>query len=143
MTRKMDSHSTPIPMAISPSGEVLGLTLGGPPADVLRIDDAIIVRLELAGARAEDLRVWAGAGEVVVRGMRRDPLGDRARRIDQMEIAFGPFERTITLPEPVLADEARARLHLGLLEIELPVAHRYREPMAQPIVALIVLSESS
>jgi HSP20 family protein len=143
MARKIDSYSTPIPMAISPSAEALGLTLGGPAADVLRIDDTIIVRLELAGARAEDLRVWAGAGEVVVRGMRRDPLGDHPRRIDQMEIAFGPFERSITLPEPVLADEAQARLYLGLLQIELPVAHPRHEPVSQSIVALIVLSESS
>lgn len=130
-------------MPIAPSGEGAGLLLGEPPADVLRIGNLIVVRFELAGARAEDLHVWAGAGEVVVRGVRRDPLGDHARRIHQMEIPFGFFERTITLPEPVLADEAEARLHLGLLQVELPVAHPHHEPLGRSIVAIVVLGEPS
>lgn len=142
MTRKLEPYTPSIPLAISQSGEGMGLSLGGPPADVLRIDDMIVVRLEIAGTRPEDLRVWAGAGEVVVRGVRRDPLGDRSRRIHQMEIPFGLFERTIALPEPVLADEAEARLHLGLLQIELPVAHPENEPLCRSIVAILVLSES-
>jgi HSP20 family protein len=143
MSRKFDPYTPSIPLAIAWNGEEMGLAMCGPPADVLRIDDLIVVRLELAGARPEDLRVWAGAGEVVVRGMRRDPLGDRARRIVQMEIPFGPFERTIALPEPVLADEAEARLHLGLLQIELPVARPQHEPLGRSIVAIIVLGEST
>jgi HSP20 family protein len=132
-----------VPMPIALSGEAAGLLLGEPPADVLRIDDLIVVRFEIAGARPEDLRVWAGAGEVVVRGVRRDPLGDHARRIHQMEVPFGPFERTITLPEPVLADEAVARLHLGLLQITIPVAYPRQEPLERSIVAIVVLGETT
>lgn len=130
-------------MPVALSAEGAGMLLGEPPADVLRIDDLIVVRFELAGARPEDLGVWAGAGEVVVRGMRRDPLGDHARRIHQMEIPFGPFERTIALPEPVLADEAEARLNLGLLQITLPVAHARHEPRERAVVAIVVLGETS
>lgn len=130
-------------MAIASCADAAGLLVGEPPADVLRIDDLIVVRFELAGARPEDLHVWAGPGEVVVRGVRRDPLGDHARRIFQMEVPFGPFERTIALPEPVLADEAVARLHLGLLQVELPVAHPHHEPLGRSIVAIVVLAESS
>jgi HSP20 family protein len=129
-------------MPVVLSGEVAGLLLGEPPADILRIDDLIIVRFEIAGARPEDLRVWAGAGEVVVRGVRRDPLGEHARRIHQMEVPFGPFERTIVLPEPVLADEAEARLNLGLLQITIPVAHPREAPLERSIVAIVVLGEN-
>ena len=78
-----------------------------------------------------------------MRGIRREPLGDHARRIHQMEIPFGPFERTVALPEPVRADEAEARLDRGLLQVALPVAHPHHEPAGRSVVAIVILAESS
>lgn len=93
-----------------------------PPTDVFRTDDAVVVRLELPGVRVEDVQVRISGGELIVWGHRRPPVGPRPRRIDRMEIAFGPFERLVPLPEPVVADSAHAELGDGLLEVILPLA---------------------
>lgn len=93
-----------------------------PPTDVLLADGLIVVRLELAGARPSDVRARVDEAELVVWGQRPAPSGPQPRRIDRMEIAFGPFERVVPLPEPVLPEEARATLADGLLEVVLPLA---------------------
>ncbi|HEV3168547.1 MAG TPA: Hsp20/alpha crystallin family protein [Isosphaeraceae bacterium] len=101
---------------------VRALPVWEPPADVLVVDETVVVRLELAGTAAEAIHVHAAATEVIVAGIRRDPMGVAPRRIDRMEIAFGPFERTVPLPCSVDPDRARAHLADGLLEIALPLA---------------------
>ena len=57
---------------------------------------------------------------MVVSGVRRDPMDPSPRRVDRMEIVFGPFEQTIPLPSAVNPDRARVRLTDGLLVIALP-----------------------
>lgn len=99
-----------------------GLPVWTPPTDVLLADDGVVVRVELAGTEARDIQVRASDSELIVSGSRRDPIGTRPRRIDRMEIAFGPFERVIPLPALVVAENARAHLRGGLLEVILPLA---------------------
>jgi HSP20 family protein len=120
-----DAEASPS-IAQAPSDPAVAVTAGRPlwepPTDVLVTDEAVIVRLELAGTAPGDIKVRAAAGEVIISGLRRDPLGPARRRIDRMEIAFGPFERIVPLPCPVGAERAYARLADGLLEISLPLA---------------------
>jgi HSP20 family molecular chaperone IbpA len=98
------------PAALEPaSGIRARLPLWDPPTDVLVTEEAVVVRVNLAGTTPNDIRVRAALGEVVVSGVRRDPLAPARRRIDRMEIAFGP-------------DRAWARLSDGLLEINLPLS---------------------
>ncbi len=85
-----------------------------------------------------EIRVQTTAHELTVSGVRRDPLGPRPRRIDRMEIAFGPFERVIPLPVPVLADAARACLDKGLLEVVLPLAE---SPVLHSLTVEVVLTD--
>lgn len=119
-----------------------GVALWVPPADVVRTEDEVIVRLELAGTAPGDVRVRATEHELSVAGLRREPPGPRARRIDRMEIAFGPFERTIALPAPVRPEAASARLADGLLEVILPLADPPHSPPRSGILITIVLSQN-
>jgi HSP20 family protein len=91
----------------------------------------LIVRLELAGTATESIHIRISDTELIVAGTRRDPLRPGLRRIDRMEIPFGPFERIIPLPAPVVVDESRAHLADGFLEIELPLAE---VPMPRALV---------
>jgi HSP20 family protein len=86
----------------------------------------VVVRVELAGTEPRDIHVRATDSQLIVGGARRDPTGSRPRRIDRMEIAFGPFERIIPLPALVVAENARASLRGGLLEVVLPLASAQR-----------------
>jgi HSP20 family protein len=109
-----------------------------PPTDVIVGDDEVVVRVELAGTRPEDLEVRASPTELVVAGVRREPAGPRPRRIDRMEIAFGPFDRSIPLPAPVLPEMARARLADGLLEVALPLAEPHRPAPRGGMIVIIL-----
>lgn len=108
-----------------------------PPADVVVTDDAVIVRVELAGVAARDIQVQAGETELSVAGLRREWSGPRPRRIDCMEIARGRFQRTIPLPAAVDARDAVGRLAEGLLEVVLPLAEQPEHP-AEGLVLVVI-----
>jgi HSP20 family protein len=96
-----------------------------PAVDIHETDGQIIVKMELAGARSEDLQVSLSADDRVltVRGMRTEGQGDRERRVrcHQLEIYFGPFERAIGLPGvPVDREKIAATYRDGFLQITLP-----------------------
>lgn len=97
-----------------------------PPVDVYETHDALKIKVELAGARKEDIQVElsADARSVIVRGLRLDGERDEGERtvFHQMEIYTGPFEREVTLPTNILVnrDEVRATYQDGFLVITLP-----------------------
>jgi HSP20 family protein len=115
-------------VGLAEAGWAVAVAAGSPSTDVLRTEDAVVVRVELAGARAADVQVRATEGELAVRGVRRPPAGHAPRQIDRMEIAFGPFERVVPLPDRVVPEAARAQLADGLLEVVLPLARPEPEP---------------
>jgi HSP20 family protein len=94
-----------------------------PAIDVYRGEDprAFTVVVELAGVDAEDVEVATAGNTLVIRGVRRR---GRHQRVVHMEIDYGPFERRISLPDPVDADAAQAAYHHGLLVVTLPIAER-------------------
>ena len=91
-----------------------------PPTDLFEADDAIVVRVEIAGMREEDFDVALENNALMVSGMRAD-LPDR-RAYHQMEIRFGKFATSVALPVPVNVETARAEYKNGFLTVTLPKA---------------------
>lgn len=97
-----------------------------PNVDVYETRDAVRVKVELAGVRAECIQVeLTGDGKaLVVRGTREDERSEAMDRIlfHQMEIYLGPFERVVSLPPGVHVDRDRiTALHRdGFLLVTLP-----------------------
>lgn len=89
-----------------------------PDVDVFETEEAFVVRAELAGVRRGELRVTVDGDRLRIRGM-RDGEGRRAVRLHQMEIATGPFERSLRIPEDVDRDQVSAHLEDGLLTVTL------------------------
>lgn len=129
-TRVPYPEGTDARVDLAEAGWTVAVAAWSPPTDVLRTDDAVVVRVELAGAGAAGVQVRATEGELTVWGVRRPPAGLVPRQIDRMEIAFGPFERVIPLPERVIPESAQAQIADGLLEVVLPLAAP--EPEAHP-----------
>ncbi len=88
--------------------------------DIFETDDEVIVRLEMAGVRGENLRVNVDADVLRIRGVRKTPDASAVRRLHQMEIAFGPFETQVRLGIPFDREGVSAHLEDGLLEVRLP-----------------------
>ena len=64
-----------------------------PAMDVFETDDAVVVRLEIAGVRGEDLKVQVDGELLRVSGVRRVPTSPKARRLHRMELAFDRMTR--------------------------------------------------
>ncbi len=91
-----------------------------PGIDVFETEKALVVRVELAGVRRDDLRVSVDAGVLRIAGFRRLPGGEEVRSLHQMEIAFGPFERSIRISVPFERERVAAHLEDGFLNVTLP-----------------------
>ena len=110
-----------------------------PAIDVYETDAEIVVLIELAGIKEDEVEVTVFPREqkgvfksgdpirltednniLVVRGDRKDIKQGIKRTYSQMEIMWGPFERDIVLPANVNVDQVRAMYIDGFLEIILP-----------------------
>jgi HSP20 family protein len=93
-----------------------------PNVDCIRSDDppALHVIVELPGVDPASLKVVAADHVLVVAGVRHRP--PVAGRYQQMELEYGPFQRRISLDEPIDTANATARYEQGLLTVVLPVA---------------------
>lgn len=88
--------------------------------DIFETDDEVVVRLEMAGVRGENLRVNVDENVLRIRGVRTIPDATGVRRLHQMEIAFGPFETHVRLGIPFDREGVSAHLEDGLLDVRLP-----------------------
>jgi HSP20 family protein len=87
---------------------------------VYEVDDEIIVRIEVAGLRENDLAITIEGQYLIIQGIRPDIPEKRAYH--QMEIPFGQFSLEIDLPSPVEPGMAQANYRDGFLRIRLPKA---------------------
>ena len=92
-----------------------------PPTDEYEMDDAYIVRVEIAGMREDDFEASFENDTLFISGIRPD-LHER-RAYHQMEIHFGKFAITIGIPGPVDVELAVAEYKDGFLTVTLPKAN--------------------
>jgi HSP20 family protein len=91
-----------------------------PAIDVYETDNDVVVLVELAGAKEDEIEVIVHGQVLIVRGERRDIKQGIKRTYSQMEILWGPFERNITLPAAVDVNQIKAFYERGFLEVILP-----------------------
>jgi len=91
-----------------------------PPADMYELENAVVVRLEIAGMRENDFSIQLNGRILSVRGSRQD-IAER-RAYHQMEIRFGEFSIELELPFHIETDQIQAMYNNGFLKIVLPKA---------------------
>jgi HSP20 family protein len=91
-----------------------------PPTDVFVTDDAVIVRVEIAGMRNGEFSITFEDHTLTIRGSRPDQPERRAYH--QMEIRFGEFRTDVGLHWPVDTDKIDAEYRDGFLRVMLPHA---------------------
>ena len=90
-----------------------------PDVDVFETEKDVVVRVEIAGVRSEDLRVSIDGEVLRINGVRAAHDGSEVVRLHQMEIASGPFERRVRIPVAFDRDRVHAHLADGLLTVTL------------------------
>ena len=97
-----------------------GQTHWVPNTDVYVADETLVIKVELAGMRREDLELAIEGGRLIITGRRPD--GGRAPgcKFLVMEINYGSFECVIEVPPEYTLGEARAAYQNGFLRVDVP-----------------------
>ena len=69
-----------------------------PRADVYRVHDGWLVKLELAGVRPDEIRLVTEGDTLLVQGTRRDEHCHQGMGCHCMEISYSRFQRVLELP---------------------------------------------
>jgi HSP20 family protein len=91
-----------------------------PNTDVYATDGGLVIKVELAGMRKEDLELTIEGSRLKINGHRPD--GCRAPKCHflVMEISYGAFETVIELPPGYDLDRAKAAYQNGFLRVDVP-----------------------
>jgi HSP20 family protein len=95
-----------------------------PNTDVFETEDHLVVKMELAGIRKDDIEITLDGRVLIVRGMRPDPCRHHRCTFRQMEVDYGHFERRLVIPKTIDGSRVRAQYHNGFLHIDLPKAQK-------------------
>lgn len=88
--------------------------------DVFKDDGDIVVQSTIAGATAADIDISILNDMVTIRGTRSPDMKVRPDDYFYQELYWGPFSRSIILPEEVDAEGAKASMKNGILTVRLP-----------------------
>ncbi len=94
--------------------------VGWPALDMAEEDDAIMVRMDLPGLRAEDLDIEISGNRLTVRGERADEWSDTVQGIHRRERRSGRFERSVELPAHADREKIEAKFKEGILTLRIP-----------------------
>lgn len=89
-----------------------------PTADIFARGRNIVIRVELAGVRREDVDITLSGGVLTVSGERGEELDEQEEvTFYTRERFYGAFRRSMNLPEDVNENQISASFQDGMLEI--------------------------
>jgi len=91
-----------------------------PNTDVYVTDPGLVIKVELAGIRREDLEITVEGSRITISGQRPDCCRSPGCRFLMMEINYGHFETVIDLPPGYDLGRAKAAYQNGFLRIDVP-----------------------
>lgn len=99
------------------AGESVGWS---PACDIFEDEDSMTLRFELAGVDPKDVEVRFENGVLTLKGERKLPNEDKRENYHRVELAYGTFTRSFSLPGTVDAEKIRAEAKNGILAVTLP-----------------------
>jgi HSP20 family protein len=81
-----------------------------------------ICRVSLPGVEPKDVQIHAQGNMLTIRGERKFTRNTKELDLLFQEMAYGKFERVLTLPEGVLTEKLVAEYNNGVLELTAPIA---------------------
>jgi len=95
-----------------------------PNTDVYTTDTGLVVKVELAGMKSENLEITVEGHRLRISGSRPDVCRAHKCNFLVMEISYGPFESVLELPPGYDLSQAKAIYVNGFLRIDVPLAHQ-------------------
>jgi HSP20 family protein len=110
--------------AMRPSGESVGWT---PACDVFEDEEGVALRFELAGVEPKDVDIRFENGVLTLKGERKLEKEEKRENYHRVELAYGTFTRSFSLPGTIDAEKIKAESKNGVLTVHLP-----KKPEAKP-----------
>ena len=95
-----------------------------PAIDVAEEEDAIVVRAEIPGCKAEDIDISVYGNTLTISGEKKLSEEKKEKGYYHVESTYGSFRRELTLPTDVDRDKIDATCKDGVLSITLPKAEK-------------------
>jgi HSP20 family protein len=105
-----------------------------PNTDVYTTDTGLVIKVELAGMRREDLELTVQGTRLRISGHRPDGCRTSKCTFLIMEINYGPFESVIELPPGYDLQQAKAAYQNGFLRVDVP-------PQDAPAIRTVPISD--
>lgn len=107
-----------------------------PNTDVYLTDGGLVIKVELAGMRREDLDLTVEGNQLRISGVRHDACREAQCKFILMEINYGSFESVIDLPPGYDPGNAKAAYQNGFLRVDVPLlSPAAAQPFSVPIDA--------
>ena len=92
--------------------------------DVYKDGGDIVIRSTIAGATSDDIDISILDDMVTIRGTRQPDSKTPPSDYYYQELYWGPFSRSIILPEEVDSEAAKASMKNGILTVRLPTMEK-------------------
>ena len=101
------------------------------PLDVTETDDAYVVKASLPGLNPDDLEITFIDNTLTLKGEVKPDQEVEKSRYCLQERWYGPFHRSITLPDKVMGEKIEAQYQAGVLTLHLPKSEEIRPKRIQ------------
>ena len=99
------------------AGESVGWT---PACDIYEDGEEIVVRADLAGVESKDVDIRFENGVLTLKGERKLEKQDKRENYHRLELSYGTFTRSFSLPATIDVEKILAESKQGVLSIHLP-----------------------
>ncbi len=106
-----------------------------PPIECKQLEGKFVISAELPGLKKEDLKVEVADDFVILEGERKQEYKQEKEGFYRTERNYGRFYRSIALPEGAQAEQIKAELSNGVLEVTIPVSQLKAKVRQIPIEA--------
>lgn len=98
-----------------------------PHVDVVDRDNEIFVKAELPGVDKDDVEITMTGNSVTIKGSTKAEEKEEKGNYHRCEISQGSFSRTVSLPDEVDTNKAKAKFKHGVLKLTIPKVKKSKQ----------------
>lgn len=102
------------------NGNGLSPALISPSVDLSETDDAVQIRMDVPGMKADEIDIEVSGNSIRIRGEHQEEKEEKGKTFHRIERRRGSFARTLALPAAVKEGKVVAEYKDGVLSINLP-----------------------
>ncbi|MBN1517404.1 Hsp20/alpha crystallin family protein [Candidatus Sumerlaeota bacterium] len=111
----------------------LSKKIWNPPVDVYECENAIVIKMEVAGVKEEHLDIATEGHMLMIRGVRPEEKDLERSSIHLLEINYGQFERAFRLPDGIVVEDIQANYTNGFLRVKIVKSDKPEDTITVPV----------